>query len=473
MPEADWHGASFRDPSGHIFTDDSGNLLRTVTLGYAEHYDALMGSGLYDDLVGSGRLVAHEELPSAELDGQTYHRLLKPALIPFISYPWEWSFSQLRDAALLTLDIAWTALDRGMVLKDASAFNVQFVGSKPVFIDTLSFEKYVDGEPWVAYRQFCQHFLAPLELRARVHPSLANLCRTNLDGVPLDLAARLLPKSSMLKPGTLLHVHAHGRAQQKYSDSEGAPSANAVVSKRSLYALLDSLRSAVTGCSWNPKGTEWCDYYEDTNYSDASMDNKIELVDGFLARTEPQSVWDLGANTGRFSRLAVERGAYTVAFDIDPAAVEKAYRGCRGEKSDRLLPLVMDLMNPTPGLGWALRERDSFVDRGSPDVTLALALIHHLAIGQNVPLGRIASFLAALGPWLVIEFVPKSDSQVKRMLSSRRDIFSDYHREGFERAFSQFYETDSVEPVAGTDRVLYLLRSKSDGRGERTVDALV
>jgi hypothetical protein len=200
MTDREWHGASFRDPSGHVFRDNSGTLLRTVAPGYAEHYDLLMSSGLYDELVQSGKLVAHEEVPLTGLENEVVHRVLKPEMIPFISYPWEWSFSQLRDAALLTLDIAWAALDKGLVLKDASAFNVQFVGSRPVFIDTLSFEKYVEGEPWVAYRQLCQHFLAPLELRARVHPALADLSRINLDGVPLDVAASILPKSSMLRP---------------------------------------------------------------------------------------------------------------------------------------------------------------------------------------------------------------------------------------------------------------------------------
>jgi SAM-dependent methyltransferase len=272
------------------------------------------------------------------------------------------------------------------------------------------------------------------------------------------------------RPSTLLHIHAHGRAQQKYNDSQGGPS-NTAISKRSLYALIDSLRSATKGSSWTPKGTEWCDYYDETNYADESMNCKVELIEGFLRQIEPKLVWDLGANTGRFSRLAAGQGAYTVAFDIDPAAVEKAYRGCRSEKADRLLPLVMDLMNPSPNLGWNLEERESFLERGAPDVTLALALIHHLAIGQNVPLWRVASSFANIGPRLIIEFVPKSDSQVQRMLASRRDIFPDYHREGFEKAFSQFFEVESVAPVVGSDRILYLLRSKIDGRQDTGVES--
>ncbi len=459
MSSRNWSGSSFRDPSGHIFTEN-GVLYRSVAPTYAGHYSLLMSSGLYGTLVGRGQLVPHEEVDAPSIDEEAVHRVLRPERIPFISYPWEWSFSQLRDAALLTVDIAWKALEHGMVLKDASAFNVQFVGSRPVFIDTLSFETYVEGEPWVAYRQFCQHFLAPLELYARVGPSMAKLLKSDLDGIPLDLASRLLPRSTMLRPSTAMHIHAHARTQRKYSDSQGAATSRATVSKRSQFALLDSLRSAVKGCTWQPQGTEWGDYYDKTNYDDAAMASKLEAVERLLGRTSPSLVWDLGANTGRFSRLASERGIYTIAFDIDPAAVEKSYREGRSAKDPNLLPLVMDLMNPTPNLGWNLRERDSFLERGKPDVTLALALIHHLAIGQNVPLDRIAAFFSELTPSLIIEFVPKSDSQVRRMLASREDIFADYDKPGFERAFGRHFEFDETVSVKDTDRVLYSMRRR-------------
>ena len=461
MPERKWHGASFRDPSGHILTVD-GELHRTVSQEYAEHYDRLMTSGLYRAMVDAGQLVAHDEVSTGLAGSDPVHRLLKPQTIPFVSYPWEWCFSQLRDAALLTLDIAWKALDHDMVLKDASAFNVQFVGSKPIFIDTLSFESYVEGEPWVAYRQFCQHFLAPLELIARVHPAMGALSRTHLDGVPLDVADALLPRASHLRPSIMLHIHAHRRAQEKYEDARGSARARSV-SKRSQYALLDSLRSAVKSCAWEPRGTEWADYYDATNYGSCSMDDKTRLVREFLGEIAPTMTWDLGANTGRFSGLAVEQGAYTIAFDVDPAAIEKAYRAGREAGEARLLPLVMDLMNATPDLGWDLGERDSFVKRGTPDVVLALALVHHLAIANNVPLPRIARFLSRLAPWLVIEFVPKSDSQVQRMLASRRDIFPAYNREGFEQAFVECYDFERVVPIAECERVIYLMRRRGDG----------
>ncbi len=456
MTDTRWHGASFRDPSGYVFTHD-GELYRTVTEGFADHYDQMANSGLVGDLTERGWLVRHEEVDPRTVGMSDVYRVLKPERIPFISYPWEWCFSQLRDAALLTLDIAWAALEHDMVLKDASAFNVQFVGSRPVFIDTLSFQSYVEGEPWPAYRQFCQHFLAPLELRSRVHPALAKLSQVNLDGVPLDLASTLLPRRTLFSPSVALHIHAHSRAQEHYSDS-GGEARKAKVSQRSLFALLDSLRSAVRRTRWAPVGTTWADYYSQNNYVDEAMSCKVDQVSSFLDRVAPASVWDLGANDGRFSRMASERGAYTVAFDMDPAAVEKAYRQGCASGDCRILPLVMDLMNPTPQLGWNLEERESFLERGSPDVVLALALVHHLAIAQNVPLPRIAEFFAGLSDRLVIEFVPKSDSQVQRMLASRTDIFSDYDQAGFERAFSRYFHVESAAPVSKCDRVLYFMR---------------
>ncbi len=228
--------------------------------------------------------------------------------------------------------------------------------------------------------------------------------------------------------------------------------------------MLDSLGSTVKGLRWEPSGTEWADYYSETNYTDAALVEKERLVGAFLDRVAPRTAWDLGANTGRFSRLASARGAMTVAFDIDPGAVERSYREAARREESGLLPLVLDLTNPSPGLGWANRERITIRDRGPADVVLALALVHHLAIGNNVPLPWVAELLADLARSLIIEFVPKSDSQVSRLLVVREDIFPGYTREGFEAAFVAHFSTEAVEPIPGTERTLYLLRRYSDDR---------
>lgn len=450
---------SFRDPCGHVFLRD-GVLYRTVTGHYRDEYDALVASGLFAELAAEGLLVDHEEVdiePPRWGDG--VHRVLCPERVPFVSYPFEWSFSQLKDAALLTLELLSRALDRGFVLKDASAYNVQFVGCRPVFIDTLSFERYEEGSPWVGYRQFCQHFLAPLALMARVDVRLGRLLRTHLDGVPLDLASGLLPRRTLAEPRLAMHVHAHARVQRRYADRGGA-ARDLKVGRNAMLGLVDSLAGAVRAMRCRTSETEWADYYDDTNYSGEAMMAKESLVRRFAKEVEPRSAWDLGANDGRFSRLLAEAGAYTVAFDIDPGAVEKAYLEGRAGARGNILPLVMDLMDPSPSLGFRLAERESYSGRGLPDLVVALALVHHIAITNNVPLDDFATLLASLAPSAIVEFVPKSDSQVRRLLASRRDIFPSYHREGFERALGRRFRIRAAEPISGSDRVLYLLDSR-------------
>lgn len=456
--------ASFRDPSGFVFKYE-GELYRQVNQEYRDHYQLLMDSGLYGSLVQQGMLTPHEEVESPVADQSCAWRILKPEPIPLISYPYEWCFSQLKDAALLTLDIQRTALDHGMCLKDASAYNVQFQRGRPVFIDTLSFESYVEGKPWVAYRQFCQHFLAPLALMAKRDVRLMQLARAQIDGLPLDLTSALLPRRTWLNFGLMVHLHLHARTQKAFAASHKAPSKTTLklsrVSKVGLIGLLDGLRKTITKLDWKPGGTEWGDYYNDTNYSDSSFETKRRHIAAFLDDIDPTEVWDLGANIGLFSRIASDRGISTTAFDIDPSAVEINYRQVRKQNKHTLLPLLLDLTNPSPGLGWNSTERDALVDRGPVDCIMALALIHHLSISNNVPFGRVASFFASLcGHSLIIEFVPKSDSQVQRLLRSREDIFAEYDRGYFEQAFGEYFTIRRAEVIEGTERILYLMQKK-------------
>lgn len=450
--------ASFRDPNGFLFSR-AGILYRQVNRKYEQEYTRLMESGLYAKLVKAGLLIPHVEAdqPAAAPDaGDGAYKIIQPERVPFISYPYEWAFGQLKDAALATLSIQRRARKVGMSLKDASAYNIQFVRGKATLIDTLSFEIYKEGQPWVAYRQFCQHFLAPLALMALKDVRLNQLLRIYIDGVPLDLASELLPSKTRLNFGLLTHIHLHASAQKKYSGAD-VKSRAAMMSKQAMTGLLDSLDATVRKLDWNPGGTEWGNYYDITNYSDAAFEHKKQLVREWAARVKPALVWDLGANNGVFSRVAGESGAYVVSSDVDPTAVEQNYRISKEAKEQNLLPLLLDLTNPSPSIGWANQERDAFYGRGPADMVLALALIHHLAISNNVPLPQLADFLANWGKWLVIEFVPKSDSQVQRLLVSREDIFPTYTREGFEAAFKQRFNIREAVPVRESERVLYLM----------------
>ena len=452
------HAASFRDPSGFLF-HHQGTLYRQVNRSYETDYDLLRNSGLYDLLTEKGLLIPHREVSLDLARSDEAVRILEPELVPFISYPYEWCFSQLKDAALATLRIQRLALKKGLTLKDASAYNIQFTGGRPVLIDTLSFTAYREGEPWVAYRQFCQHFLAPLAIMASRDIRLAALLRSNIDGVPLDLAAGLLPWRSRFSPGLLMHIHAHAHSQKKHESSRSAGKTTRVT-RNALLGILDSLKGAVSRLNWRPGGTEWGEYYDDTNYSDSSLQTKKDLVGKMLDRTDSRTVWDVGANNGYFSQVASERGLFTLAADIDPSAVEQNWRACRKGGRPHMLPLVMDLTNPSPALGWGHRERDSFLDRGPADTVIALALVHHLAISNNVPLDRLAEFFARAGRHLIIEFVPKTDSQVQRLLATREDVFPTYNQAGFEQAFSGRFEIVDQTGIQGSERTLYLMRRK-------------
>ncbi|MBA3346659.1 MAG: class I SAM-dependent methyltransferase [Gemmatimonadales bacterium] len=457
-------GGSFRDPSGFLYTRN-GTLYRQVNRVFQDRLAAFVGSGLYDELARDRLLIPHRPVGLELAATAEACAVLQPERVGFISYPYEWPFGWLRDAALLTLELQERALTRDFTLRDASAYNVQLHEGRLIFIDTLSFEPRVEGAPWAAYGQFCEHFLVPLALMSMRDIRCGSLLRSHIDGIPLDLGSRLLPASTWIRPGTALHVHLHAWAQSRYAQGDSRrASRKRAVSRQAALGLVKNLRSIIERLTWTPAGTEWADYTLDNNYSQAASASKREIVTGLLGGAGPQVVWDLGANTGEYSRAARELALRVISFDVDPAAVERNYRRVRAEGESGIVPLLLDLANPSPAQGWAHDERLSLESRGPADALLALALVHHLAIGHNLPLERIASFLSRLGRSLLIEFVPKSDSQVQRLLQSRPDIFPGYSREGFEAAFRRHFRIEAARPVAESERTLYLMTSCAAGR---------
>ena len=418
-----------------------------------------MDSGLYRELVARKLLISHLEVEAKCKEDDNIYKIIKPERVPFVSYPYEWCFSQLKEAALVTLEIQKTALENGMSLKDSSAYNIQFVKGRPLFIDTLSFEKYKEGQPWIAYRQFCQHFLAPLALMRYRDVSLNQLLHTNIDGIPLSLASSLLPYKTRFMLSLGLHIHLHAGSQKHFADRK-IKLKKPTINKLSLSGLIDSLESGVRRLKWNACGTEWGDYYEDTNYSSLGFTHKKEIVARFLTEINPKNVWDLGGNTGAFSRIAGNNGIRTLSFDKDPACVEKNYLLCKKKYEVNILPLVIDLANPSPGIGWQNKERSSLVERGPSDMAFALALIHHLAISNNTPFIKIAEFMRDICNSLIIEFIPKSDSQVQRLLSRREDIFPRYTRENFEIDFIKYFTIKEAVKIKESERFMYLMSGK-------------
>lgn len=449
---------SFRDPAGEVYQQED-RIFRTINPCYQAHYEKFVASGLKQALEEAGVLI-----PSRECIPHTGNawKLLQVTRVPFISYPYEWCYSQLRDAALLTLEIQRIAMKHGMTLKDASGFNIQFLNGKPVLIDLLSFEEYVPGKPWVAYRQFCKHFLAPLALMSYADFRLSGLLRSHIDGIPIDLAARLLPLKACFSPGIFWHLCLHAAVERRSSGKAGIHKAkSASVSKESLESLVDTLSATVRRIKSPFQVTEWADYYDHTNYSAEDQNRKQQVVAEVVERLRPGLVYDLGANTGIMSRIAAKASALVVAADIDHQAVERHYAHCRSSRITNVLPLVFDLSNPSPAIGWDCCERMTLPERGRADLVMALALVHHLVVGNNLTFSMVAEYLAKLGRYCLIEFIPPEDSQFQQLAALRTPQALRYGLDEFQKAFSAMFEFLEVFPLQDGKRSLYLLRALS------------
>lgn len=426
---------SFRDPWGAVH-DVDGRILRTLSPEAAEAWDAVAATGFTAEAQARGWLIgaALVDAPPDELRDAA--RVVEHPRIPVVSYPYEWCFGQLQAAALLHLDLQRLALEKGVVLRDATAYNVQFQGSAPIFVDALSFRPYRPGEFWLGQQQFVTQFLAPLLLESMGSVAFQPLYRGHLDGIPMDQAAAMLPWTKWLSPTVVLNLVLPDLMQRrargkKSTELEG-------VTKRQLPAsayrsILDSLRDYVAGLAPRGGQTTWSDYSVDNTYAAEEAEKKKAFVAEFVAATRPAVLLDLGCNAGVYSEVALQAGAgRVVGFDLDASAVERAYRRAK-DKSLPLLPLVQDLANPSPGLGWALGERPPLGKRVKADAALALALEHHLLLGRNIPPAAFFDWLLGWAPRGVVEFVQKTDPTVQTMLAMREDVFPGYGEDEFRR----------------------------------------
>jgi hypothetical protein len=435
---------SFRDPSGSVFYEN-GEVFRLVNESYLTHYQQLMSSGLYAKLVESKLLIPHAEISNNPL-------VLKPKKIPFISYPHEWSFSQLKEAALVTLEVQTIAAEYGMHLKDASAYNIQFYQGKAVLIDTLSLEIKTDSIPWVAYRQFCQHFLGPLAAQAYVDWRLKNLSLAHIDGPPLDLIVRLLPLARLLRPSLLIHLLLHSKFQNKANHK--SPTGTARPSKTATQALTSSLKSAVSGIKWEFPKTTWQDYQNDNSYSTEAFRHKELIIKEYLSLTKPEIVWDLGANEGHFSQIASEFAKEVISLDGDPVCIDRLFN-----KKTSVLPLLMDLSTPTPSFGWGESERKSLAERGPADLLMALALVHHLRISGGIPFIRIAEYFSKICHHLIVEFIPSNDKKIIQMNPGNRINSDTYNEDSLKKEFSNYFKIKQRNPISDSGRVLFLMET--------------
>src|ERR1041385_494812 len=455
------NSSSFRDEGGYVFTHQ-GTVYRHIDISFQEQYDFFLSSGLYETLTSKGLLIGDQEVDLKQFDGipGLNNRVIRPEQVGFISFPFEWSFNQLKDAALATLEIQRLAIPRGLILKDASAFNIQFVDGKPCLIDTLSFIQIgAEIKPWAAYKQFCEQFLVPLALMSYVDGRLNLLLRSFLDGVPIDLGSDLLPFRSYFSLTLFMHVHLHSRFHRKYA-SRGAGKGKAVrtVSINSLLGLTESLTTAVLRLKPPKKTTPWAAYYKDSSDEEYRR-TKREIVETAITAVKPRLVWDIGANNGEFSRLFSEKQIEVISLDGDTGCVDENYRIARGGKDSHIHPLFLNIADPSPGLGWANEERHSFLRRSEPDLIVAFAVVHHLAISQNISFDLIANLWSGLAGHLLIEFLEKDDPRVAELLSFKERRHDEYSAANFEEAFGRHYQTLGQYPTGTGTRVIYLMKS--------------
>jgi len=452
QPDAKPHPSSYRDPSGFVFEKD-GVLYRQVNQVYREHYDHLIRSGCYQIMVEKKWLIPHTEAEGINATSGVY-KILQPQRIPFLSYAYEWSFDMLKDAALLTLSIAKESLKFGMVLKDATPYNIQWHGIHPTLIDTLSFEKYDNNLPWIAYRQFCECFLGPLVLMHYLHQPLQKMMMAWPDGIPIDMVSEMLPFKSRMNLHVNLHIHLQASLsgkKQKENDVQKK------FSEKKFLQLLDSLTILVKNLKWRGKHSQWYHYYDEASQRSNYLERKKLVIENWISDLRVTSAADLGANEGEFSFLLANKGIHTIACDSDHDAINKLYLQLKSSQRVDVWPLIVDLSHPSPGIGLNNIERIPFLERSKADAALALALIHHLCIGRNITLEQTAGLFALLCDILLIEFVPKEDPKVQEMLQQKKDIYTNYNQENFTKAYEKFFHIEKTEELTG-GRILYLMK---------------
>jgi hypothetical protein len=445
------HPASFRDPAGFVFSI-GGTLYRQINLSYAPHYDRLMQSGLYEALIRDNLLVTHTEVP--DLPGVSPHayKVLQPRPLRRISYAAEWSPAQLKDAALLTLQVQLIAMDYGMTLKDATPYNIQFDDGKPVFLDTLSFETYDTTQPWIAYRQFCECFLFPLYIHQYSGTATDKIARAWPEGIPSATTARLLRWKSRWNPGAWMHVFLQARIGGRKNDAGGRQLG---FSKTRLTRLVQHLQNLVSRLARPATGrSAWSGYYTESHLLENYLEKKEQLFRRYLQSVDFEDALDLGCNDGWFAKILAEKGKPVIAVDADWQCIDRLYR----ERIPGILPLTIDLANPTPASGFRNAEHDTFTVRAQSDLVTALALIHHLRLVNNIPFDLIAGYFSQLTrQWLIVEYIPLTDEKAAAIDARKQARTPEYDLPHFEAAFSRYFRLERQDPIPGTARTLYLM----------------
>ncbi len=453
---------SFRDRDGRIYRFEN-RIIRGVSAGALAEFKKLESTAFYTDfsqnnLLVSSNLLNPEEVGLPTEIKQQWAGFIEHRRIPVISYPYEWTFGMLRDAALLQLDLLEAAIAEGMTMKDATPYNFQFDAGKPVFIDIASFETLAPGAPWSGYRQFCEMFLFPLMLQAYKGIHFQAMMRSSIDGIGVQTAAKLFGFRDRFRTGVLSHVWLQAKLDRRYSSTQQdvrSDLKSAGFNQALILANVRKLGKLIRKLNWHGEGSEWGAYEEFHNYSEVDHRLKEDFIHDCIAGSKAAIVWDIGCNTGQFSKIAAQHASCVLAMDLDHFAVERLYRETRETGMTKILPLVQNIADPSPNWGWRNRERRDLLTRNRPDLVLCLALIHHVVISANVPMEEFISWLADLSDQLVIEYVSRSDDKVKALLRNKADKYSDYSREELEKNLVKYYRIVKQQEMESGNRHLY------------------
>ncbi len=452
---------SFRDRHSRVYIGNNA-VYRGISDRALSDWKQLTQTKFFPQAINQGKVVYTEQVAPEQVAAfpsmKEWAAILKHQRIPFISYPYEWCFGMLKDAALLQLELIEDALREDMTMKDASSFNFQWLGAHPVFIDVASFEKLSPGSPWAGYRQFCEMFLYPLMLQAYKNISFQSWLRGNIEGIDPVEFRKLFTARDIFRAGILMDVIAQAKLQSKYAETTRKVKDDIQRSgfrKEMIIANVRRLRKIVAGMEWKQSKSTWSDYATDNSYTDADGKRKAQFVREVVQEKHRDLVWDLGCNTGAYSRIASENAAYVLAMDSDQLAIERLYQELRSEKNESILPLVVNLANSSPALGWRGLERKTLPERGKPDLVLALALIHHVVISANIPLDEFIDWLATLGGDLVIEFVSKQDPMTQRLLKNKEDQYDEYTLVHFEESLQRHFQIVRRDNLASGTRYLF------------------
>ena len=467
-------GGSFRDPSGRVYLVGDGTggrrVVRGLTATTAATVERLLAEPFFGRLLADGdvvntRALCPDDPVAAAVMDRGWAAAVEHEAVDFPTWPYEWPFGMLKDAALLQLRVLETCVRAGWIQKDATPFNIQWVGTRPVFIDIPSFVAREDGEYWQGYRQFCSMFLIPLMLTAHLRIPFQPLLRSCLEGIPPEVATRYFHGLQRFRKGVPSHVWFPSRVEGWMRGRDAArrqPSSRGRQSETALLALLDSLSRLVKGLSYRQAtASDWSRYSETHSYAKDDFERKKAFVEKHVSARRPHLLWDLGANTGTFSRIATQYSGMVIAVDGDHEALDVLYREAREGREQNVIPLVMDLANPSPDQGWAGRERAAFFERRSPDMAFCLALLHHLRVSANVPVLLLVEWLRSLHATIIVEFVNRDDEMFAKLVANKREDYADYTLENFQSELDKHFVVEDRMELKGGKRTLMLLEPKN------------